>query len=470
MSPRQQSDGIRFPEDSTNDSPNERPGSPFAQMMQALYDQYQLTGDPSVFDALYGPPSLPTYNHTGPALLEGGYGSVLTGDGLDDNLPEALYRRVDGQTPVTDDRNEVTFAAEEGELLSHIPEAVDPTSIWGRRAQGTENMDIPLIPFNEHPSSPSSLLHRHISGHDLLDAEPPRYDTDADDEQKPLLGPPYEAPQLPTTPEMGRSIDFNSAPEGDASEPFALRDTEKNNHLPVDSSAHSDAGPSRTRAENDISSPKSIPSRKRKRVERENLPALIYPTGKKEDRRSDAKKMRAQPSVSTCAGPSSSKDADPPRPRRTNDKLEPIEMRPKTRCGLDGCSELLKAPELGAARAHMKSHLPKFTGSQAKANHEKTSRKGKERATNADTSKVAGPSNTRAGTPTTRASINCPYIAPGGTVCEHEPFVNLQSLQRHIEGDHYDWGFQCPHCNRWFKRRDALIRHKATEHPQSKPQ
>ncbi|KAI0634928.1 hypothetical protein C8Q77DRAFT_1156301 [Trametes polyzona] len=478
---------------------NGRSGSSISHMMQDLYNQYGHTGDVGGSGTMYALHSPHTPDAVEQALLESSHqmlASLHYDKFFDDSaLPAAFSETADeNRVPVAEGGNGIPSTKVEDETFPLFPQVLASPSASEGCAYGMRNVDMAPnffegiaapstlegfygryapssvtaqlfgnlhTPYMGLPSPSSHLLPGHMLASTSINTQPVRHNTEYEYALEQPLGSHDEPVAPPMAPEIPRGV--LASHEAHASEAFALQDTMKENHP--------QGSPSTALPAQDDTPSKHISTCKRKRVDRENVPGIIAPTGERDHRRSGLKKSRTEFSASTSAGPSPLRPADAPRPRRTNDKLEPIEMRPKTRCGLGGCSESLKAPDLAAARAHMKSHLPKFTESQAKAKGKKTTRTGNEKATNSYSSNVAGPSNAQANPPAiTRTLIDCPYISPGGEACEHKPFVNLQSLQRHIEGDHYDWGFQCPHCGRWFKRRDALTRHQASEHPHPKPQ
>ncbi|OJT06412.1 hypothetical protein TRAPUB_2687 [Trametes pubescens] len=165
---------------------------------------------------------------------------------------------------------------------------------------------------------------------------------------------------------------------------------------------------------------------KRERSERENIPSVIP----------------APPSrrVTRPRAPEA-EEAGPARKRRRRCELEETQGTAETRCGLDGCEEILRASDLDGARKHFNTHVkPEKTATTAKGKKGKKPKK--------------------AGKDATKQEFRCTYVEEDGKKCAHKPWTGKQALQRHVEGKHYQWSFECPVCGRVFQRRDALKRHQ----------
>lgn len=171
----------------------------------------------------------------------------------------------------------------------------------------------------------------------------------------------------------------------------------------------------------------------RSRSERENVPSIIT----------------APPSRSTRSRAPEEEDEGPARKWRRRCELEDTKGTEETRCGLDGCSTLLRASDLDGAHKHFDTHVEKTETKGKTAVKGKKGKKTNKAAKNASEAKDKE-----------KAEFRCPYIEEDGKKCRHAPWTKRQSLQRHVEGTHYKWSFECPVCGRKFPRRDALKRHR----------
>lgn len=175
--------------------------------------------------------------------------------------------------------------------------------------------------------------------------------------------------------------------------------------------------------------PERIPAKRK----RSNAPTLIPAPAPKPPREASAESSSAGAAV------------QPPRKRRKVAELEGIEMTPETRCGLGGCTTVLRAPDLAAARAHSHGHIAQIAPPPPPP------------------TPIAGPSakgkEAEKAEQQEKTPLPCPYQTLAGAACVHKPFADAQALQRHIEGLHYEWRFPCAGCGKRFPRRDALLRH-----------
>lgn len=172
---------------------------------------------------------------------------------------------------------------------------------------------------------------------------------------------------------------------------------------------------------------------KRSRSEQENVPSIVP----------------APSSRSTGSRAPGEEDEGPARKRRRRCELEDTKETEETRCGLDGCSVLLRASDLDGAHKHFDTHVAKTETKGKTAVKGKKGKKTKKAAKDASEAKDKE-----------KTEYHCPYIEEDGKKCTHAPWTKRQSLQRHIEGTHYKWSFECPVCGRKFPRRDALKRHR----------
>ncbi|KAL1938856.1 hypothetical protein VTO73DRAFT_11236 [Trametes versicolor] len=147
---------------------------------------------------------------------------------------------------------------------------------------------------------------------------------------------------------------------------------------------------------------------KRGRSGRENVPSIIPAPPPRPARR------RAP----------EAEEEGPSRKRRRHCELEETQGTEETRCGLDGCEEVLRASDVDAARKHFNTHVKSgATIAKGKKGKKAAKDKGKDQE---------------------KKQFRCSYIEADGKACTHGPWAGKQGLQRHVEGTHYKWSFECP--------------------------
>ncbi|KAI0353358.1 hypothetical protein OH77DRAFT_1438094 [Trametes cingulata] len=117
--------------------------------------------------------------------------------------------------------------------------------------------------------------------------------------------------------------------------------------------------------------------------------------------------------------PRSEEAAPAPRKRRGKAELEKREGQGQTRCGLGGCGRMLSVDDQKGAREHVREHY-------------------------------AG-----------RKPYICSYEDHAGKLCPNsKAYSDMLGLSRHLEADHYKWGFKCQKCGRTYARREVLRAHE----------
>ncbi|KAL1938857.1 hypothetical protein VTO73DRAFT_11237 [Trametes versicolor] len=238
--------------------------------------------------------------------------------------------------------------------------------------------------------------------------------------------PTNHAMPVPSTPIIDPSL-LHDQPISRDGTPPVFKDIDPHNQTPdIQPGAADTTTKSKGKGKR---APKATRSR---RTERENVPSIIP----------------APPSRATRPRTPEAEDEGPARKRRRRCELEDTKGT-ETRCGLNGCSVLLRASDLDGAHKHFDTHVEK---TETKG---KTTVKGKKGKKTKKAAKDAFEAKDK-----DKAEFHCQYIEEDGKKCTHAPWTKRQSLQRHIEGTHYKWSFECPVCGRKFPRRDALMRHR----------
>ncbi|KAI0353360.1 hypothetical protein OH77DRAFT_1522555 [Trametes cingulata] len=107
------------------------------------------------------------------------------------------------------------------------------------------------------------------------------------------------------------------------------------------------------------------------------------------------------------------------RKRRTKAELEKREAQGTTRCGLGGCHIMLSAENQRGARKHAREH---YTGGKPYV---------------------------------------CTFEDHAGKPCpSSKAYSDMLGLSRHIEADHYKWGFKCQGCGKTYARGEVLRAHE----------